>query len=93
MAQSLLSCIISTPTLGQTNPLFHTPPEGGFLFDSILISFFGIVSDFVASLVRFGPVSKKNRNIFFRKRGGGKGRSEIFRKFIGFGIYRLPLAW
>ena len=42
----------------------------------------GVISDlknFVANLVRFGPVSKKNCNIFFRKRGGGG--SEAVRKF------------
>ena len=36
----------------------------------------GVISDlknFVANLMRFGPISKKNRNIFFRKRAGGAG--------------------
>ena len=38
---------------------------------------------------------RKNRNIIFRKRGGGgaKGRSEIFRKFIHFGRDRHPLVY
>ena len=55
----------------------------------------GVISDlknFIANLVLVQPVWEKNRNIFFRKRGGGggRGRSEIFRKFIRFGSYRLP---
>ena len=52
----------------------------------------GVISDpknFVANLVRFGPVWKKNRNIFFRK-SGVRGRSEIFRKFIDIGKDGLP---
>ena len=45
----------------------------------------GVISDlkhFVANLVRFGPVWKKNWNIFFRKRGGGGGAKAV-RKFSG----------
>ena len=37
----------------------------------------GVISDpknFIANFVRFGPVCGKNRNIFFRKRGGGGGQ-------------------
>ena len=57
----------------------------------------GVISDpknFVANLVRFGPVWKKKLQHFFPKKGRGgwgvKCRSEIFRKFISFGKYRLP---
>ena len=45
----------------------------------------GVISDlknFVANLVLAQPVCGKNRNIFFRKRGGGGG-SEAVRKFSG----------
>ena len=44
----------------------------------------GVISDlknFVANLVRFGPVWKKNRNIFFEK--GAGGGSKAVRKFSG----------
>ena len=55
-----------------------------------------VISDlknFIANLVRLGPVCGKNCNIFSEKGAGGgvKGRSEIFRKFICFLERRLPL--
>ena len=54
-----------------------------------------VISDlknFVANLVRFGPVWKKIATFFSEKGAGGgvKGRSKIFRKFIAFGKYWLP---
>ena len=56
----------------------------------------GVISDlknFIANLVLVQPVCGKNRNIFSEKGAGGvRGRSEIFRKFIGFRMHRLPLV-
>ena len=53
----------------------------------------GVISDlknFIANLVLVQPVCGKNCNIFPEKGGGARGRLEIFRKFIGFRMHRLP---
>ena len=58
------------------------------LFPQLYIS---DLKNFFANLVLVQPVCGKKSQYIFRKRGGGvKRRSEIFRKFIHFGIDRLP---
>ena len=85
-----LSQILST-TPAQNLKLRHCIWQQGSLF--LILSYPGLFKNIPhVWFLRLYSLIKNPQHDFPKMRGGVKGRSELFRKFIRFGRVRLPLA-